>query len=167
MKNLTTLIFKSLIFAVLSAPFFAVVGLIYHMSVKNILSLDGVTKELVSVFTQKSCSGLGVAQLGACVWQQNTNFIIFLSVCATLVFLAKLTETFWQKIKFFQMVSGNLGFILLLGPVFYYAYVYLPISLSANNPRAFLFLASAVFAHIMAITIIDFLHHHSFKNNKT
>lgn len=163
-KNLIIIILKSLLFTVLSSPFFAVIALVYHMSVKNILTIPSITNELTSLFAQKTCSALNLSQITPCILQENTKFLIFLASFAGLVFLTKATKNIWQKSKLFQKISNNIGFFSLLLPVIYYAYVYLPVTLTANNPLAFLFLASAVFIHILAITFIDYLHSSSFKS---
>ena len=167
MKNLIILISKSLLFTLLSAPFFAVIALVYHMSVKNILTLSSITKEFTNILNERTCSALNPNQIAPCIWQENTSLFIFLAGFALLVFLTKATEKSWKQIKLFQKISNNLGFFFLLLPIIYYAYLYLPDTLTANNPLAFLFLASAVFTHIVSITFIDYIHSSSFKSQIT
>lgn len=147
---------KCLVWTILSIPFFIILWIPYFLDKQNILTLSSGFKAVVSRVSDQACLSTGLTKsLPSCLYAENQFFLVLLGVSFAVVFSMVIGRPYWQKSKPIKRLVDNIVFLCLIIPVLYYLYLYLPTTWRADNPAEFLFLAGAVFGHVICIGILN------------
>lgn len=161
-------ILKTIVWIALSIPLLAILWMPYYLSLSDsALSIKSVEATL-GYLSDKSCGNMGLnTDLINCIFDKNKTIVLIGSAFCFSLLVAVLMYRHLIKYKVFKYISDNFLFIILVVPIFYYVYIYLPNSWRANNPLGFIILAASVFIHLFSVSLLGRIFIKIFKKDLT
>lgn len=141
---------SSLLAAFLCVPALFVIAAVFNLSNQRVSDFNTIIRFFEQKFLFHTCSGS--LWLDNCLVERNTLFFSLVFVVFLVLVVADLLK---NRFKIVGSFISNAEYVVLVGPLLYYLFIYLPGTWRANNPMLFFILCAVCAVHVIAVACIS------------